>query len=159
MPKHAVATALALCCAASLTAAASAPSAARTTSPQAANPARADALQRSGRPVLVDCFWHPKVRPSAFILACGDGNSRLASLHWSRWSPKSAKAEGVNFVNDCKPYCAAGTFHSYRVVVRLDRAQPWKKHPKLQHYSRMTLVYPDGRPDKFPKTVTYPLWN
>ncbi|MEU5046023.1 hypothetical protein AB0G40_34550, partial [Streptomyces griseorubiginosus] len=38
---------------------------------------------RTGLPVLVDCLWHPRVRPTNFMLACGDGNSRLASLHWT----------------------------------------------------------------------------
>lgn len=155
MRRHTLSTAVTLCFAASLAAAASAPSEARPASPPAAQTAR----QQARVPVLVDCLFHPEVRPTDFILACGDGNSRLASLHWSKWGPGSARAEGVNIVNDCKPYCAAGRFHSYPVVVRLDRAQPWKKHPHLRHYGRMTLEYPAGRPDTFAPTVTYPLWN
>ncbi|MFF7969919.1 hypothetical protein [Streptomyces sp. NPDC007905] len=109
--------------------------------------------------VLVDCLWHRDVRPTDFILACGDGNSRLAGLHWTKWTPDRAKAVGVNWVNDCKPYCAAGRFHSYRVTVRLDRAQPWKKHPDVQHFTRMTLTYDGARPDGFQQIVTYPLWD
>ncbi|MEV6946625.1 hypothetical protein AB0N07_32585 [Streptomyces sp. NPDC051172] len=155
MRRHTLGTAVTLCFAASLAAAASAPSEARPASP----PASPTARQQARVPVLVDCLFHPEVRPTDFILACGDGNSRLAALHWSRWGTHSAKAEGVNVVNDCKPYCAAGRFHSYPVVVRLDRAQPWKKRPHLQHYSRMTLEYPAARPDTFAPTVTYPLWN
>lgn len=155
MRAHVLTTAITLCLAASLAAAAGAPSAARTTS----SPAAQAVQQRPGGPVIVDCFWHPHVRPADFILACGDGNSRLSSLRWSHWGAHSAKAEGVNWLNDCKPYCAAGKFHSYRVVVRLDRAEPWKKRPQVQHYTRMTLTYSDGRPDDFPRTVTYPLWN
>ncbi|WP_405864997.1 MULTISPECIES: hypothetical protein [unclassified Streptomyces] len=151
MRRPALSTAITLCLAASLAAAAGAPSAAR--------PAAHAARQQARVPVIVDCFWHPKVRPTAFMLACGDGNSRLSSLRWSQWGTNSARAEGINVVNDCKPYCAAGRFHSYRVVVRLDHAKPWKKRPQLQHYSRMTLTYPDGRPDKFPRTVAYPLWD
>ncbi|GHI03859.1 hypothetical protein AQI88_08700 [Streptomyces cellostaticus] len=111
------------------------------------------------RPVLVDCLWHRDVRPADFILACGDGNSRLLGLHWSQWGPNAATAVGVNAVNDCKPYCAAGTFHSYRVTVRLDRPQPWKKDPDVQHYTRMILTYQGARPDGFQQVVTYPLWD
>lgn len=155
MRRHTLGTAVTLCFAASLAAAASAPSEARPASPPASQTAR----QQARVPVLVDCLFHPEVRPTDFILACGDGNSRLAALHWSTWGAGSATAEGVNIVNDCKPYCAAGRFHSYPVVVRLDRAQPWKKRPHLQHYSRMILEYPAGRPDAFPPSVTYPLWN
>ncbi|MFD5407875.1 hypothetical protein, partial [Streptomyces griseorubiginosus] len=100
---------------------------------------------RTGLPVLVDCLWHPRVRPTNFMLACGDGNSRLASLHWTRWDARGARAAGVNWVNDCKPYCAAGHFHAYPVTVRLDRTRPWKKQPQVSHYSRITLTYPAAR--------------
>ncbi|MEV6017106.1 MULTISPECIES: hypothetical protein [unclassified Streptomyces] len=115
--------------------------------------------QRQTTPVLVDCLWHPDVRPADFILACGDGNSRLTSLDWSHWNQRSAVAEGVNMVNDCKPYCAAGKFHSYPVVVVLDQPQQWKKQPQVQHYTRMTLIYTHDHPDGYAQKVSYPLWN
>ncbi|MER6028861.1 hypothetical protein [Streptomyces sp. NPDC001851] len=111
------------------------------------------------RPVLVDCTWHRNVRPADFILACGDGNSRLMGLHWTRWSPDGATATGVNWVNDCKPYCAAGRFHGYRVTVRLDEPKSWTKHPSVQHFTRMSLIYADARPDAFKQVMTYPLWD
>ncbi|MCX5053909.1 MULTISPECIES: hypothetical protein [unclassified Streptomyces] len=155
MRRHTWSTAVTLCFAAALAAAASAPSQARPTAPAASHTVR----QQARVPVLVDCFWHADVRPTAFVLACGDGNSRLASMHWSQWGRTAAKARGVNIVNDCKPYCAAGRFHAYHVFVRLDHPKHWKKHPRLQHYTRMTLVYQGARPDTFPRTVTYPLWN
>ncbi|MEU6095116.1 hypothetical protein [Streptomyces sp. NPDC047079] len=114
---------------------------------------------QSARPVIVDCVWHPQVRPADFLLACGDGNSSLSSLRWSHWDPGSATASGVNVVNDCKPYCAAGRFHAYPVIVRLDHPQPWKKDPQVQHYTQMSLVYTDTRPEGFDRMVTYPLWG
>ncbi|MFR0357167.1 hypothetical protein [Streptomyces sediminimaris] len=155
MRRYALRTAVTVLFAASLATAAGAPSSARPTAVPAAHEAR----QQARSPVLVDCLWHAKVRPASFMLACGDGNSRLVSLHWSQWGPRTARAEGVNVVNDCKPYCAAGRFHSYRVAVRLDHVKPWKKHPRLPHYSRMTLNYEGHRPQHFAKTVTYPLWD
>ncbi|UFR00554.1 hypothetical protein KBP30_04880 [Streptomyces sp. Go40/10] len=139
----------ALLTAAMTTATASPPA---TTTPP---PPRAGASQ----PVLVDCLWHRTVRPGDFILACGDGNSRLTGLHWSQWGPDGATAVGVNMVNDCKPYCAAGTFRSYPVTIRLDQARPWKKHPQVQRYDRMSLTYPQNRPDGFKQVMTYPLWD
>ncbi|MEU2711314.1 hypothetical protein [Streptomyces sp. NPDC007205] len=111
------------------------------------------------RPVLVDCTWHQNVRPADFILACGDGNSRLLGLHWTQWGPHGATATGVNVVNDCKPYCAAGRFHGYRVTVRLDEPTSWKKHPSVQHFTRMSLTYAGARPDAFLQVMTYPLWD
>lgn len=151
MRRHTARTTVGLCAAASLAAVMGTASAA---------PHGAQAVKQQPAPsVLVDCFWHPDVRPTDFILACGDGNSRLVSLHWSQWLPDAATAEGVNVVNDCEPYCAAGRFHPYPVTVRLDHPQPWKKHPELQHYTRMTLVYTNARPDGYEQVVSYPLWN
>jgi hypothetical protein len=125
----------------------------------AAPPAAHAATAQPGRPVLVDCLWHPQVHPGDFMIACGDGNSRLTSLRWSRWGSDSAEAKGFNVVNDCKPYCAAGKFHSYPVIVRLDHPMSWKKHPQMQHYTQMSLLYTNGRPEGFARTVSYPLWN
>ncbi|MET9506334.1 hypothetical protein ABZY42_32260 [Streptomyces sp. NPDC006622] len=148
-------TAALLCAALGLTAAVGTASAA----PAAAPPADRAVARASAPPVLVDCLWHPKVRPHDFLLACGDGNSRLVSLKWDHWDARSARATGVNVVNDCKPYCAVGTFHSYRVVVRLDKARPWKKDPQTQRYDRISLEYPAQRPERFAKVMTYPLWD
>jgi hypothetical protein len=154
MPKHTLGrTAVTLCAAASLAAATG------TASAQADPPPSAQAVaQQSAHVRIVDCFSQPQVRPSNFLLACGDGNSILVSLQWSQWDPTSAVARGVNQVNDCKPYCAAGTFHSYRVIVRLDHPQPWKNHVH-KHYTRMRLIYTHGSPDGFQRTVTYTLWS
>ncbi|MER6572820.1 hypothetical protein ABT288_43370 [Streptomyces sp. NPDC001093] len=127
--------------------------------PASASPPTAAVKADTPRPVLVDCMWQQNVRPTDFILACGDGNSRLIGLHWSQWSPDEATARGVNMVNDCKPYCAAGRFHGYRVTVRLDEPKAWKKDPHVQHYTRMTLTYADDRPDGFKQVMTYPLWD
>ncbi|MGW2385602.1 hypothetical protein [Streptomyces sp. NPDC001658] len=132
--------------------------------PASASPSAAPAPVRAvtpaaADPVLVDCFWKPLVRPADFMLACGDGNSRLTSLTWSRWDADAAMARGRNVVNDCEPYCAAGTFHSYPVLVRLDRPGEWTKKPGLPHYTRMTLTYTDTRPERLERVETYPLWD
>ncbi|GHB46030.1 hypothetical protein GCM10010377_41130 [Streptomyces viridiviolaceus] len=151
MGTHPTRTAVTLCAAAALAiplgTASAAPSAERTGHHHARDP------------VLVDCFWSPEVRPGAFLLACGDGNSHLVSLNWSRWGSQSAMARGVNVVNDCKPYCAVGTFRSYAVTVRLDQPRTWEKDPDRQQFTRMSLTYHDGRPEGYPRTVTYPLWS
>ncbi|MFI7504066.1 hypothetical protein ACIBVL_37405 [Streptomyces sp. NPDC049687] len=149
--RHITRTATTLCAALGLTAALGTASAAPGAPPSTARQAKA--------PVLVDCFWHTRVRPQAFLLACGDGNSRLVSLHWKSWGSQSARATGVNVVNDCDPYCAAGHFHPYAVVVKLDHPKAWKKNPKVQHYSRMVLTYTGARPEHFPRVLPLPLWD
>ncbi|WP_323184004.1 MULTISPECIES: hypothetical protein [unclassified Streptomyces] len=62
-------------------------------------------------------------------------------------------------MNDCQPYCAAGKFHTYPVEVRLDRPQSWQKHPDLQHFTRLQLVYTDSTPAQTHRVVTYKLWD
>ncbi|WP_217238566.1 hypothetical protein [Streptomyces sp. AC555_RSS877] len=152
----AVTKAAALCAATAFVAAMGPASASPAAAPASSGRA---AVQQVRPTVLVDCLSKPQVRPVDFMLACGDGNSRLASLRWARWDAASAEAKGVNRVNDCKPYCAAGTFHSYRVVVRLDEPRSWKKDPQQKHYTRMTLTYTGDRPERLARTVTYTLWN
>jgi hypothetical protein len=153
MYKHTMVGVVTLCAAALLAPAVG------TSSAATADATPAAAHRQGADPVLVDCLWHPEVRPTDFMLACGDGNSRLTSLRWTSWNDNSATATGVNVVNDCKPYCAVGKFHSYQVAVRLDTAQTWKRHPQARQYTEITLTYPGARPDKFQHTVTYPLWN
>jgi hypothetical protein len=110
-------------------------------------------------PVLVDCLWHQRFRPTDFLLACGDGNSILTGMHWTQWNDNTAVAQGVNAVNDCKPYCAAGKFHKYPVTVRLDRPASWTKHPNVQHFTRMNLTYSGARPEGYTQVMSYPMWN
>jgi hypothetical protein len=129
-----------------------------TAAPPAAAPTGHQERQ-SVTPVLVDCFWNSRVRPGDFILACGDGNSRLSALRWSQWGQNLAAADGVSLVNDCKPYCAAGKFHEYPVSVRLDRPEQWQKHPQLNHFTRIVLTYTGARPAGYERVVTLSLWD
>ncbi|MFI2436735.1 hypothetical protein [Streptomyces sp. NPDC018693] len=158
MRRHTTTSAVTLCAALGLLASLGAATASPAVPPSTAAAAGVTA-RSTEEPVLVDCFWHRQVRPVEFILACGDGNSRLASLKWKQWDGKAAVATGVNWLNDCDPYCAAGTFHAYPVVVRLDRPQAWKKHPDEQRFGRISLTYTDERPERLARTVTYPLWD
>ncbi|MET8979526.1 hypothetical protein ABZX85_28385 [Streptomyces sp. NPDC004539] len=133
MPRYVTRTALLAVCAAASLAAASATTA-----------------HPHPRTALLDCAGRPQIRPADYILACGDGNSRLTSMHWSRWTSQEADGQGVNVVNDCVPYCAAGTFHGYPVRARLHA-------PKGGHYTEVTLTFTASRPEKAPMTVTYQL--
>jgi len=127
-----------------------APASATTTSSARPSPARA---------VAVDCFSQARVRPDTFLLACGDGNNRLISLRWTQWGATSAVGSGLDSVNDCLPYCAAGTFHSYPVEIRLDRPQSWQKHPGIQRFNRLRLVYTHGTPAGTDRIAYHTLWD
>jgi hypothetical protein len=65
--------------------------------------------------------YNTATKPRSIIVACGDGNFQLKSLRWKRWNKPRAKARGRAWINDCVPYCAAGTFHSYPARVVLSR--------------------------------------
>jgi len=63
------------------------------------------------------------VRPGKIIVACGDANFYFTNLRWSSWNAKQAVAHGLAQLNDCKPTCAGGHFHTYRSTVTLSRAR------------------------------------
>ena len=91
--------------------------------------------------------WSPRVTclgPGRFTLACADANDYLTGLAWKSWGPRLASATGVQAVNDCVPYCAAGHFHRYPVDVVLWR--PAAAGPGSQRYTSITLLYPGAHP-------------
>jgi len=98
----------------------------------------------SKRTVVLNCQGHAQVRPGRFTLACADFNDYLTGLTWKSWGPKLASATGVQHLNDCVPYCAAGHFHGYRVDVVLWHPAP--AGPGSQRYTSVTLLYPGAHP-------------
>ncbi|HET9974881.1 MAG TPA: hypothetical protein VFQ68_42080 [Streptosporangiaceae bacterium] len=98
----------------------------------------------SVRTVVLNCLGHPQVRPGRFTLACADANDYLTGLAWKNWGPRLASATGVQAVNDCVPYCAAGHFHCYPVDVVL--WNPAAAGPGSQRYTSITLLYPGAHP-------------
>lgn len=105
----------------------------------------------------------PKVKP-ATIVYTGDGSALFAgatkvsktnfgSLHWSKWNKKKAVGSGANWLNDCKPNCAGGKFHSYPVKLTLTT-------PKVvagKHiFTKMTVTYTKNLP---PHAITTTAWK
>jgi hypothetical protein len=119
------------------------------------------ATEFSEQAVVIDCQGQPKVRPRNFTLACADGNDYLTRLAWNGWTAALARATGVQEVNDCDPYCAAGHFHGYPVDVIFGGSASVHGQPGLQRYTKVTLRYQGARPDFYrhqaPKTSTLPL--
>jgi hypothetical protein len=95
---------------------------------------------------LPDCLGKPQARPAAVVLACGDANFGVRKLRWARWGHPSARATGVAYANDCKPYCAAGHFHTYPAVLVASGRQVCHGVPA---YSRVRVSFPDRTP--YPK--------
>ena len=77
--------------------------------------------------------------------------SASKKLRWRGWNRARASARGVAYANDCKPYCAAGHFHDYRVRVRASR-------PRILDggyaYTRLRISYPGARPPGAPRVDT-----
>jgi hypothetical protein len=69
--------------------------------------------------VWTGCAHKPQVRPASIVFACADANFYADHLHWASWSTSGATAKGTGHRNDCKPYCAAGHFHSFPITVHL----------------------------------------
>jgi hypothetical protein len=65
------------------------------------------------------CAHKPLMRPPSIVFACADANFYADHLHWTSWSASGATATGTGHRNDCKPYCAAGHFHTFLITVRL----------------------------------------
>jgi hypothetical protein len=118
----------------------------------AVSPARPAAV-----PKVFNC-QKAQVRPGSFTLACADGNDYLSQLSWALWTASSAGGIGLEVVNDCQPYCAAGKFHSYPVDVSFSRSVPRRGHRGKHYFSRVTLRFPAARPPVYShgKLVTGP---
>jgi hypothetical protein len=92
------------------------------------------------------------VRPKQIVYT-GDGSGFLAGpgkagrrpkpgkLKWSSWTGKAALGSGDDWINNCEPFCAAGTFSQHAVNVKLFRP---RKMLGLLVFTRMTLHYTHG---------------
>lgn len=99
----------------------------------------------SPTPTFAGCAGvDPQIRPRTILVACGDGNFYINGLVWSQWGPRRATGVGVGHENDCRPYCAAGHFHAYRVTVRLTRPEPCSSNRR--HYTRFTYSFVGSTP-------------
>jgi hypothetical protein len=100
-------------------------------------------------PKLAGCIpgATPTVRPKEIIVACGDANFYFTNLKWASWNAARATAGGIAHLNDCKPYCAAGHFHTYRIAVTLSRPQSCKSgNREFTHMAwRFTVTRPAGQ--------------
>ena len=114
------------------------------------------AVLAAGAIGLPDCLGKLRVKPTEVVLACGDGNFGIRKLSWVGWGSATAHATGTAYANDCKPYCAAGHFHTYPAVLVASGRQSCHGSPA---YARVRISFP-GRtpyPKAKPADLTYPL--
>jgi hypothetical protein len=92
------------------------------------------------------------VRPKQIIYT-GDGSGFLAGpgtagrrpkpgkLKWSSWTGGAAQGSGDDWLNNCEPFCAAGTFSQHAVAITLFRP---RKMLGLLVFTRMRVRYTHG---------------
>jgi hypothetical protein len=68
----------------------------------------------------------PKHEPSSLLMS-GDGSLYAQHITWTGWGTARATGQGTAEVNDCTPYCAAGTYHAYPVTITLTKPEPWHR--------------------------------
>ncbi len=106
-------------------------------------------------PGYVDCsYGAPTLKPPQLMIACGDGGFFITGLRWSNWDGRDAAGAGTGHLNDCKPDCAAGHFHTYPVEVELSIPQTCGKKSVLQ-FTRLLVRFGGTRPSGTPRRFTY----
>ena len=115
-------------------------------------------------PVVISCTLQPQVRPSRYVLACGDAGALIIRLSWASWGSSAAFASGVYSLNSCTPTCMALHFVRFPMLAALWRAMPWPGHTGKRYFSRMTLIFTGNRAYRslgklfhLPPTLTFPL--
>ncbi len=95
-----------------------------------------------------------QVRPFTIVwtgdgsgLFAGRGTARRARhfgrLHWTAWSAGHARGWGANWLDNCSPDCARGTFTPYNVNLNAFRA---RRLLGYDVFTRMTVTYTGRRP-------------
>jgi hypothetical protein len=85
------------------------------------------------RKIVNDCY-HVVSRPQHFNW-CGNTSDGFRHMEWSKWAAKEGRGRGLLRVNDCKPDCAGGTNHFFKVTVRVYRVVFVNSHPRFSRVS------------------------
>jgi hypothetical protein len=93
-----------------------------------------------------DCT-KPRVEPGRIVIACGDFGLYFKVKRWAYWNRSGAAANARMRANDCTPSCAAGTFHSYTVRIRLSkvRTRPCNGR-RVPMFQKLRANFKDRRP-------------
>lgn len=80
---------------------------------------------------------------SGFLAGRGASSRHPGNLQWTTQSSSQAVATGENWIDNCKPDCAAGKFSGYPATVLLSRPAVLGGH---RVFTRMTVKYTGRRP-------------
>ncbi len=90
---------------------------------------------------------------SAYFAGAARSNHRDKPLTWSSWTATAGKGSGFNWLNNCTPNCAAGTFHAF--PVKLDAYRPKRLGGHLI-FTRMKVTFTGKMPKHSTRTQ---LWK
>lgn len=89
---------------------------------------------------------------SAFFAGAPKPNHRAKPLNWSSWTSAGGQGSGFNWLNDCDPNCAGGTFH--RFAVKLDAYRP-RRVGGHRIFTRMKVTYTGKMPKHSTRTQVW----
>jgi hypothetical protein len=102
-----------------------------------------------------------KVKPASIVYT-GDGSGFFAGarktkhrdkpLKWSSWTASGGQGSGFNWVNNCNPNCAGGTFRAF--AVKLDAYRP-RRLGGHRVFTRMKVTYTDQKPSHNNRTQVW----
>jgi hypothetical protein len=104
---------------------------------------------------VYDCLNQPVVRPKTFGIFC-DGSNVLVHLAWTSWTFSMATGTGVEYIDNCDPNCAQGSWQHDNVIVVFWRSVPVPRHTGAHAYTRMTLIYTSPRRGQAQTVTSYP---
>jgi predicted nucleic acid-binding Zn ribbon protein len=97
---------------------------------------------------LLECDGRAVVRPTNFVIACGDGNTAVTNTHWMSWSSTIATGTTTFVVNLCVPYCAASPFTTIKGA-RIELFHPVKRR-SVSYFTSIVVRYTlNGRAQQY----------
>jgi hypothetical protein len=66
---------------------------------------------------ILGCRGNLQVEPEEVVACAADDGINVDHVKWTGWGEDPAYARGQAIVNTCDPYCAAGNYHLFRVVL------------------------------------------
>jgi hypothetical protein len=66
---------------------------------------------------VLGCQGSLKVEPSEVVACSIDEPVKIDHVDWTGWGEDPAYGRGRAIINTCEPYCAAGNYHLFRVIL------------------------------------------
>jgi hypothetical protein len=153
--------AVALCATAAIATAAAGTAAAATGHPARHHGQNAAA---ASLPVVISCTMQHQVKPTSYILACGDAGALIFKMQWASWGRSAAFGGGTYSLRVCIPNCAQGKTVTFPILAALWRVKPLPSDHTVHYFTRLTLIFTGNRAYKAggktfhePQTLTVPL--